>query len=80
MRLLAGLVLLLPLRLSAQAPIDLFSDVPRLGDGFGRIAGWNLRHIKVEGHEILTTAILDRLSPSRANHPHRWTELPVAGT
>jgi len=34
---------------SAQQEIDLFSDQPRLGDGFIRFATWNLRHINVEG-------------------------------
>ncbi len=33
----------------AQQPIDLFSDVPALGDGAIRIGAWNLRHINVEG-------------------------------
>lgn len=33
----------------AQAPVDLFSNRPKLGSGFVRIGAWNLRHLNLEG-------------------------------
>ena len=42
-------LMLLAVPASAQAPLDLFSDVPPLGDCCIRIGGWNLRHINIEG-------------------------------
>ncbi len=44
-----GCVLLLSGCSAAQQEIDLFSDEPRVGEGFLRLATWNLRHINVEG-------------------------------
>ncbi len=32
-----------------QEPLDLFPDVPALGDDFIRVGAWNLRHINLEG-------------------------------
>lgn len=33
---------------TAQEPLDLFSDAPRLAPGYVRIGAWNLRHINLE--------------------------------
>ena len=32
----------------AQTPLDLFTDVPTLGQDYVRIGAWNLRHINLE--------------------------------
>ncbi len=43
-----GLLLLLSATVFSQEPIDPFSDRAKLGDGYLRIATWNLRHINLE--------------------------------
>ena len=53
-RLIFGVIPVLIFGIATQAqaqhePLDLFPDVPALGDDFIRVGAWNLRHINLEG-------------------------------
>lgn len=51
-----SLVIALGSAATAEKPLDLFANVPKLGDGYIRIGARNLRHINVEvgAHYFLT--------------------------